>query len=668
MVRVRTLLGVVAGLGWILAGAALGQTAVQSGADPSKRQIGQLVLDGIPEVSDSVRQRMMQYLEVRPHSLASISDDGATLLVSTRFGNTNQLHLVKQPLGMRKQITFFDEPTGGRFIPGSGTRFVLFSKDKGGDEKSQYYLMDMESGSWKLLTDGKSRHAGPSISRNGKWMAFTGTARNEKDFDLYLSDLQQAKGAASTKDAAIAKPEMIWQVEGQYYAGEFSPDESKLLVQQYLSERETRWFVVDLESKKQTPITPDAPAAYYGSATWSNNGESVFITSDRDGEFRKLYALKFGYGEWKCITPDLEWDVEDVAVDPAGKGIAFIVNEDGYSRVYFADANGNGAKRIDNIPSGVIGGIGFATKGGVAAFSVNSSTTPSDVYTITFPDAKLTRWTESEVGGLNAATFVEPSLIRYPTFDQVNGKPRTIPAFYYKGRGTGRRPVVISVHGGPEAQFQPTFSSGFQYWVNELGISVIAPNVRGSTGYGRTFHQLDNDVRREDSVKDIGALLDWIEKQPDLDPSRVAIMGGSYGGYMVLGSLTNYPDRFKAGIDVVGIASFISFLKTTPEYRRDLRRAEYGDERKPEVASVLEKISPLNNAEKIRAALFVAHGKNDPRVPFTEAEQIVAKVRGLGRPVWYALALDEGHGFAKKANRDMATMLYAMFWEEHLLK
>lgn len=664
MRRMQLILGLAISAMTLSTSVAIAQDSAKPQAAGDKRQIGQMVLDGIPEIPDSVRERMMQYLEVRPHSLAGISDDGKTLLVQTRFSETNQLHLVREPMGMRKQITFFDEPTSGRFLPGSGADYVVFAKDKGGDECRQYYLMSMKDGNWKLLTDGKSRHDGPSISRSGKKMAYTGTARNSKDFDLYYRDL-------STVNVADPKPlepaQMIWEVEGQYYAGEFSPDESKLLVQQYISERETHWYVVELATKKQMRITPESPAAYYGSATWSTDGKSIFITSDRDGEFRKLYSLNFDAGEWKCLTPDLKWDIEDVAVDPAGKGIAYVVNEDGYSRVYFADAHGNGGKKVDAIPNGVIGGLAFASKGGVIAFSVNSATTPSDVYTITFPYAKLTRWTESEVGGLNPASFVEPSLIRFPTFDQDNGKPRVIPAFYYKGRGTGKRPVVIYTHGGPESQYLPNFSSVVQYWTIELGISVIAPNVRGSTGYGRSFHQLDNDVRREDSVKDVGALLDWIEKQPELDQKRVGIFGGSYGGYMVLGSLVNFPERFKAGIDIVGITSFISFLETTPVFRRDLRRAEYGDERVPEVRAVLEKISPLNQAEKIKAALFVAHGKNDPRVPYTEAEQIVAKVRSLGSPVWYALALDEGHGFGKKPNRDITSMLYAMFWEKHLL-
>ncbi|MGE0479527.1 MAG: prolyl oligopeptidase family serine peptidase [Phycisphaerae bacterium] len=676
------------------------QPAADKPAEGSKRQIGNMVLDGVPTWDDGVRQRLMQYLEVRPTGVADIAEDGQSLMVSTRFANTNQLHLVTSPLGMRKQVTFFDEPvSGGRFVPGSNGRRVLFGKDRGGDEKNQYYVLDLDSGRWTLLTDGKSRNAGPSLSKSGKRLAFTSTARNEKDFDLYLLDLGAAlaRGAADTaaigsvaskssgggfevtgsvqavgaESAAIeseTQPKMVWQVAGQYYAGEFSPDESQLLVMRFVSERETQWFLFDVATHKPTPITPEQPPQYYGSAAWAPDGKAIYITSDRDGEFRKLYRFGFEYGDWKCLTPNLEWDVEDVSVDPAGKGIAYTVNEDGVFRLYFADLWGNGARRIEGLPQGVIGGLRFADKGGALATSVNSSGSPSDAYVISYPEAKIARWTESEVGGLNAARFVEPTWIRYPTFDQVDGQARMIPCLYYKAPQPGPRPVVVYVHGGPEGQTLPTFSSTFQMWARELGISVLCPNVRGSTGYGRTFHQIDNGVQREDAVKDVGALLDWIKQQPEIDGTRIGIYGGSYGGYMVLGSLTNFPERFKAAIDVVGITSFVSFLETTPEFRRDLRRAEYGDERDPAVRAVLERISPLNNAEKIKAALFVLHGKNDPRVPVTEAEQIVAKLRGLGRSVWYAVALDEGHGFGKKANRDLSQVLYAVFWQEHLLK
>ncbi|QOJ13522.1 MAG: S9 family peptidase [Planctomycetia bacterium] len=639
--------------------------------DAKQRQLGQVVLDGVPEVDAAVRERAMQYFEVRPTALGDVHPDGRSILIRTRFGNTNQVHLVTQPMGMRKQITFFDEPVGGGwFMRGSGGRHVLFSKDRGGDEKNQYYRLDLDSGRTACLTDGTSRHGGVSFSRCGRWMVSSSTARNERDFDLYRTDLQAADAQTGAIPADARK--MIWQVEGQYYPGGFSPDGSRLLVMRFLSERQTEWFIVNPAGEngeaERLPLPGLDPQYYYGGGTWSADGKSVFIYSDRDGEFRKLYRVDLDYGRWICLTPHLTWDVEDIAVDETGRGMAFVTNEDGISRLHFADADGSNIRGVGGLPNGVIGGMSFNEQGGVLGLTINTSTSPSDVYLVSFPDGAATRWTESEVGGLNPSTFVEPSLIRYPSFDQgPDGQPRQIPAFYYRGRGEGKRPVVIFCHGGPESQTLPTFSSLFQLWVNELGVSVLAPNVRGSTGYGRSFHELDNGVKREDSVKDVGALLDWIEKQPELDASRVGIFGGSYGGYMVLGSLTNYPERFRAAIDIVGITSFVTFLETTPEFRRDLRRAEYGDERVPEVRAVLERISPLNNAEKIRAALFVAHGKNDPRVPYTEAEQIVSKVRTLGRPVWYALALNEGHGFAKKDNRDLMQVLYTQFWKEHLV-
>lgn len=620
------------------------------------RQIGQMVLEDIPEFDPALRERMLQYLNVRRAGLSSLAEDGRSMLISTRFGDSSQVHLVTQPLGVRRQLTFFDEPvSGGGFIPGTHGRQFLFGRDVGGNENNQLYRMDLAAGRCDLLTDGKSKNQSTTISRDGKQLALASNLRNGRDFDIYVADLP------------AGKPTLAMECDGSYGPVEFSPDGKRLLIERYVSERFTQYFVHDIAAKTTSAITPDDPPAYYGSGAWAADGAALYVTSDRDGEFRKLYRVGED-GKWTCLTDDLNWDVEEVAVEPKGHGIAFTVNEDGVVRLAFADATGKGRKYIDALPRGVLSGIQFAAQGGVLGLTVNSSQIPGDAFTVTFPEGQITRWTESEVGGLDPNTFVEPQLIRYPTYDQVDGHPRTIPAFYFKARQPGPRPVIIYAHGGPEGQTQPTFSSTFQFFAGELGVSVIAPNIRGSTGYGRTFHQLDNGVLREDSIKDIGALLDWIAKQPELDKTRVGIYGGSYGGYVVLASLVNYPDRFKAGVDVVGIADFITFLENTSEYRRDLRRAEYGDERDPAVRKVLEEISPLRRADKITAALFVAHGQNDPRVPVGEAHQIVEKMRALGRPVWFANALDEGHGYRKKENSDLFNVLMMHFWQEHLLK
>jgi dipeptidyl aminopeptidase/acylaminoacyl peptidase len=278
---------------------------------------------------------------------------------------------------------------------------------------------------------------------------------------------------------------------------------------------------------------------------------------------------------------------------------------------------------------------------------------------------KIERWTESETGGLNPTGFIEPELVRVKSFDGL-----AVSGFLYRPdpkKFPGRRPVIINIHGGPEGQSRPIFQGRNNYYLNELGVAVLYPNVRGSTGYGKTFLTLDNGFKREDSVRDIGAFLDWVAQDAGLDAERVAVMGGSYGGYMTLASLVHFSDRLRCGIDVVGISSFVTFLKNTQDYRRDLRRVEYGDERDPAMAAHLEQISPLNNVARIRKPLFVVQGQNDPRVPVTEAEQMVKAIRAQGGTGWYLLAKDEGHGFAKKKNADFQFLSMIAFLQEFLL-
>ena len=322
---------------------------------------------------------------------------------------------------------------------------------------------------------------------------------------------------------------------------------------------------------------------------------------------------------------------------------------------------------LPRMPVGQIYNLAFSPDGSSLGMVINTSKSPSDVYVLSFADRNLVRWTYSEVGGLRSDTFVEPELVRYETFDRVDGRPRTIPAFYYRPKGTGPFPVLVSIHGGPEGQRSPSFSPLTQYYVNELGIAVIDPNVRGSSGYGKSYLLLDNGFKREDSVKDIGALLDWIDERPELDGERIAVIGGSYGGYMVLSSMTHYNDRIRAAIEIVGISNFVTFLENTKDYRRDLRRAEYGDERDPDMREFLNRISPATNAVRITKPLFVAQGLNDPRVPASESEQMVEAIRENGGNVWYLLAKDEGHGFRKKVNRDYYNFAVVMFLEQHLL-
>lgn len=632
-----------------------GVLPLAAGAEPVRRTAGEVVMEDVPEVPAALRERMNQYLNVRSASLLDFDDTGSRILISTRFGNTEQLHVVDHPMGDRRQITFFDEPVrGAKFVPGAGGRKILYSMDRGGTENNQIYLLNVEDGTSTLVTDGKSKNDALLMSETGKAFAFCSTARNGKDYDIYVGN------------PADGKTRRILDGSGMFMPSSFSPAADRLIVGEYISEKESHLHLVEVESGKSTPLTPREKKFAYGGGDFSADGKHLYFTSDEHGQFQALYRRELSTGKDTAITANLAWDVESIAVSPAGNAVAFTANEDGQSRLYLMKPDAAKYDPVTAVPMGLIGGLRFSRDGKRLGFSLNSPTTSGDVYVYSMDDGKLTRWTASELGGLNAARFVTPTRIAYPTFDQVDGKPRMIPAYYYRPAGDGPFPVIIQIHGGPEAQSRASFSSLIQYWTCEMKTAVLVPNVRGSTGYGRDYHMLDDGMKREDSVKDIGALLDWIEKQKELDAKRVAVYGGSYGGYMVLASLTNYPGRIKAGVDIVGIASFITFLEKTSPYRQDLRRAEYGDEREPAMRAHFEKISPLNNAEKIAAALYVQHGANDPRVPAFEAEQIVRKLRERGRTVWYFLAKDEGHGFAKKANRDLALLTSVMFLEEQL--
>jgi dipeptidyl aminopeptidase/acylaminoacyl peptidase len=321
--------------------------------------------------------------------------------------------------------------------------------------------------------------------------------------------------------------------------------------------------------------------------------------------------------------------------------------------------------RLPVLPTGVISNLRWRENGRDLGFNLSSARSPLDVYSLDVEKRRLDRWTQSETGGTNPSQFVEPELVTFKSFD---GLP--ISAFVYRPDATkfpGKRPVLINIHGGPEAQSRPGFQARNNFFINELGILLVVPNVRGSSGYGKTFLARDNGFKREDSVKDLGALLDWLERDPGADSSRAAVIGGSYGGYMVLACMTHFDNRLRCGIDIVGISNFLTFLKNTQAYRRDLRRVEYGDERDAKMYEHLARISPTTNVDKIHKPLLVVQGKNDPRVPVTEAEQMVKAIRDNNGTAWYLMAKDEGHGFAKKKNADYLFLSTIHFLQKELL-
>lgn len=661
MLRRHTLTAAVLGFACTLP--AFAQTAPAAGV--VREEVGNRISENIPAIPQVLIDRLNRYQNTRGAGVAGWTKNGC-LLISTRFAETSQAHRVCQPLGMREQLTFYPEPVGSISpVPaGAAQDGFVFSKDKGGDEFSQLYWFDNATRDVTLLTDGKrTQNSGGLFSHDGKLLAYRSTARNGTDTDIWVRDIA----------AGTAKP--VVTAGGSWGALDFSPDGKRLLVMKGVSAAEAYPGEVDLATGKLTLFPVDGGKAAFGGFAYAPDGKSAYFVSDEpvDGvaqEFQTLRHHDPATNKLTVLSAKIPWDVAGFSVADDGKHLAYVTNEDGISRLHVLSLPSHREIKLPTLPIGVFGAGAFSPDGSRLALTLNSATSPSDVFVIDLAKTTLTRWTQSEVGGLDAAKFVAPTLIRYPTFDRIDGKPRTIPAFYYRPANVpaGRKlPVVINIHGGPEGQSQPTFNPTAQYMANEMGVAMLVPNVRGSTGYGKTYLSLDNAEKREDSVKDIGALLDWIAQQPELDASRVGVFGGSYGGYMVLASLTHYSDRIRAGIDVVGISNFGTFLKNTESYRRDLRRVEYGDERDAKMMEVFERISPLNNAKNISAKLFVAQGRNDPRVPYTEAEQIVKAVRANGQPVWYLLYADEGHGFRKKSNNDYFGAASILFWQQNLL-
>lgn len=615
---------------------------------------GNLVAEGIPPIPRSLADEVRRYTESRAASLADWHPTRREILVSTRFGNTAQVHRVAVPGGARTQLTFFDEPvTAASFEPRDG-RYFVFPRDVGGNEFAQLYRYDLADGRVTLLTDGgRSQNGGVVWSRGGDRIVYASTRRTGADRDLWVMD-----------PADPSTDRLVLEVSGGgWFPLDWSPDGRSVLVMEYVSINETRLWLVDTETGGKRLLTPGEPAAWLGGA-FGPDGRTLYVTTDRGSEFRRLALLDLATGALAPLTAGIDWDVEEFAVSPDGGTVAFAVNEAGVSRLYLLDAATRRYRPVEAVPTGVLGSMRWHRRGGELAFSMASARSTSDVYSLDAGTGRVERWTASELGGLVPEELSEPELIRWTSFDGVE-----VSGFYYRppARFTGPRPVIVSIHGGPESQARPGFQGRNNYYLNELGVALILPNVRGSSGYGKTFVAMDNAMNREHSVRDVGALLDSIAARPELDASRVMVMGGSYGGYMTLATATNYPERICCAVDVVGISHFGTFLRNTESYRRDLRRAEYGDERVPEMQAFFDRISPLNNASRITKPLFVIQGGNDPRVPLSEAEQIVERVRRNGTPVWYLMARDEGHGFRKKGNADFQFYSMVMFVRRYLL-
>jgi dipeptidyl aminopeptidase/acylaminoacyl peptidase len=628
-----------------------------SAADVRRVERGTLVLENIPDTPESVKERLRLYQAVRGAVFLDFSPDGRGLLIQTRFGETNQLHRVESPLAMRRQVSFYDEPVNfALYRPGKWPeRTVLFSRDNGGDEQFQLYLLNDRNGDVARLSDGRTRNTDAVFSRDGKWVAWSSVKADSSRYRIMVADASDPKSARA-----------VLEEDGSWSSADFSFDNKTLAVTRDVSVSEQQIWLVDLTIGRKEQIKPSPVKIFRGSPKFSPDGKALYYISDEDSEYRRIVRYDLDTEDEDVLTDNLPWDVEAMEMSPNGRTFAVTVNEGGTSRLYLMDAKRGKLAAGPKLAPGEVENMRFSPDSRRLGFTLNG-TTGRDVFVWDLAKRPPVQWTDSEIGGLDKGDFIAPALVEYDTFDEFDGKRRRVSAFVYKPKGLARAPVLISIHGGPEAQFRPNFNAFIQYLVQELKIAVVAPNVRGSTGYGKYFVELDNGNKRMDSVKDIGATLDWIGKQSDLDGRRVAVYGGSYGGFMSYASMIEYGDRLTAGVSVVGISNFATFLNNTSGYRRDLRRAEYGDERDPRMREYLEKISPLTNVAKIKKPMLIIQGANDPRVPQTEAAQMLKAIRANGAEAWYILAKDEGHGFQKKSNRDVQNAAIASFLKQKLL-
>jgi dipeptidyl aminopeptidase/acylaminoacyl peptidase len=611
--------------------------------------------DGLPQIPRRLFDEVNRYTEYRSAVLLDWSPAQREILISTRFGDVPQIHRVAMPGGARQQLTFFtDRVSEGRFNPSNADE-ISFAKDVGGGEFYQLYLESLHSGNITLLTSGgRSRNTGAIWSRDGRHIAYSSTARDGRNADIWIVDPNDPKSAHV----------LLQTNEPGWFVSDWSQDGRQLLLTLEHSAVVSELYLLDIPSGQKMKLGPDSQDSGWFQAKFANDQKGAYVISNAGTDFSQLAYFDFASKKLTAIHADLHWDVDGLDVSRDGRYIAYLANEDGYGTLHVLDAQSRKDVALPPLQPGVIKEVHWRPGAHELGFTLSSARTPGDAYSVNVDTKQVDRWTHSETGGLDATQFSVPKLIHWKSSDG-----RSISGFLYGApdRFKGARPVIIDIHGGPEGQDRPDYLGALNYYMSELGITLIFPNVRGSTGYGKNFLNLDNGVKREDSVKDIGALLDWIKAQPNLDSSRIMVTGGSYGGYMTLATMTHYSDRVRCAVEQVGISNFRTFLEHTEAYRRDLRRVEYGDERDPKMRDFFETISPLNNAAKITKPMFIVAGRNDPRVPYTEGQQMTEALRKSNVPVWYLLAEDEGHGFSKKRNRDFLAAATAEFAQTYLL-
>jgi len=637
-----------------------------------------LLLQGLPPVPQRLADSVARYTDFAGHGLYDWHPTRRELLVGHRpaGGHVTQLYRLSGPQATPEALTSGNEPVASASYEPRQGRYVLLGRASGGNEVYQLYRLDPATLSQTLLTDPDQRHEFNAWLKRDSQLLFTSvpldrSAQGGRRAELVTTLSRMDPLQPQARQTVAELPGGGWQV------GAVSADDHQAALIRYVSATESELWLLDLASGQRRQLLPQAgaAAATYQPQAFSPDGRHLWLSSSQGGEFNRLLRLTLAApaadtgdaaGTLTPLRDAPPWDVDNVEPSADGRLLALRLNVDGRDELRLVDTATMSLRALPaGLPAGSVGALHFHPQRNELAFSVNSARGPSQLWTLDLASGRSEAWTTPRLHPeLAPERFTEQQLVRWTSFDgrRISGLLSRPPA-----RFSGRRPVLINIHGGPEGQAKVGFLGRSNHLLHELGIAIIQPNVRGSSGYGKTFLALDNGRLREDSVKDIGALLDWIASQPDLDPNRVAVTGGSYGGYMSLAVATTYADRIASAVDVVGISHFVTFLQTTETYRRDLRRVEYGDEREPAMREFLHRISPLTNAHKITKPLFVVQGKNDPRVPYTEAEQIVAQVRANGTPVWYLRAENEGHGFARKENADYQFYATLLFLQQTLL-
>jgi dipeptidyl aminopeptidase/acylaminoacyl peptidase len=596
-----------------------------------------------------------RYLNVRSAHGASLSTDGTLSFLLDTTG-TPQVWTLDGPAAWPDQHTFADERvTFATWSP--ARRELAFGMDEGGNEREQLFRLDPDEGRVRNLTQHPdAKHWWGGWAPDGDRFAFTSNRREGSVFDVYV----QARGAVGD-DA-----ELVHEGDGWITVGGWDPAGEHLLVSEAASSYDQDLYVLGLDSGEMEHLTPHDGDVRHTSAEWGPDGEYVYCVSDRDSDTLELWAIGTDSGAFTRVESGGEWNVDGVSVDRGSGRLAYSRNVEGYTELTVGELAGPTAVETfpaPDLPEGIAGGVSFSENGERFAVTATGSADNTNVYVVETATGDTEHWTRAATAGIPRDSFVAPDLVHVKSFDGLE-----VPGFLSLPRGVAREddaglPVIVDIHGGPESQRRPSFSPTKQYFLSH-GYAVFEPNVRGSAGYGKEYASLDDVRNRMDSVADLAACVEWLGDQPAVDPERVVALGGSYGGFMVLSALTEYPDLWAAGVDIVGIANFVTFLENTGDWRRELREAEYGSLEADR--EFLESVSPINTVERIAAPLFVLHGANDPRVPVGEAEQIVERAREQGVPVRKLIFEDEGHGFSKLENRVEAYTAIVEFLDEHV--